>query len=114
MRLLSSLLIASLAASPAACAYRPARFVDAPAVTEIADDAPIPVPRHRDPVKEIYYAEAYLHRPAALALDPARPATAGDINALDEVPRSSWFDSSRVEEDDEEEGPPIAPFTVLT
>jgi hypothetical protein len=112
MRAPSLFLLALLAASPAACAYRPARFADAPAVIETADDAPIPVPGRRDPVKEIYFAEAYLHRPAALALDPSRPATAGDINALDEVPRSSWFDPTR-EDPDEEQGPPIAPFSVV-
>lgn len=106
------LLLALLAASPAACAYRPARFADAPAVLETADDAPIAVPGRRDPVKEIYFAEAYLHRPAALALDPSRPPTAGDINALDDVPRSSWFDPSR-DDPDEEQGPPIAPFSVV-
>ncbi len=112
MRLAPALLLSILAASPAACAYRPARFADVPVVREVADDAPIPVPGRRDPVREIYYAEAYIHRPAALALDPARPAAAGDINALDEVPRSSWFDPTR-EDPDEEQGPPIPPFAVL-
>jgi hypothetical protein len=105
-------LLALLAAAPAACAYRPARFADAPAVVEVADDAPIPVPSRRDPVKELHYVDAYLHRPMALALDPARPSAAGDINALDEVPRSSWFDAS-ADRRDRDDGPPVAPFAIL-
>lgn len=106
-------LLALLAATPAACGYRPARFADAPAVAEVADDAPIPVPERLDPMKELHAVEAYVHRPAVLALDPARPPTAGDVNAQDEVPRSSWFDPHG-EGRDREDGPPILPLVVIT
>jgi hypothetical protein len=106
-------LLVLLAATPAACGYRPARFADAPAVAEVADDAPIPVPERLDPMKELHAVEAYVHRPLALALDPARPPTAGDVNAMDEVPRSSWFDP-RGEGRDREDGPPILPLVVIT
>jgi hypothetical protein len=75
----------------AACDPRPARFADAAAVTLVSDDRPIQLPRTFEPVREIRISEAYLRRPLVNALDPARVPVGGDVNALDEVPRSSWF-----------------------
>jgi hypothetical protein len=92
----------------AGCDPRPARFADAPAIEAVLDDAAIPTPRRRDPVPEIRLSEAYVRRPLVNALDPARVAEGGDVNALDEVPRSSWFSPGAVEED-----PPAPPFRVL-
>lgn len=81
----------ALALILAACAPRPARFADAPPVLDVHDDAPIPMPRAFEPVPEWRMSEAYLRRPLVNALDPARVPEAADVNALDDVPRSSWL-----------------------
>ena len=96
-----------------ACAVpRPARFASAPAVTRVADDQPCPMPRRDVPVQEFELTEAYVRRPLVSALDPARIAEASDINALDDVPTSSWFapDDSWLATED---AAPEAPFSVL-
>ena len=99
----------ALALSPFACSYRPARFADDPPVMEVGDTEPIPVPRKLDPLKEVYYTDAYVRRPIVLAMDPETPPDSGDVNALDEVPRSSWFDPPDVRPD----GPPQLPLTPM-
>jgi hypothetical protein len=99
----------TVAMSPVACSYRPARFAADPAVTAVSDTAPIPVPRKLDPLKEVYYTDAYVRRPIVLAMDPETPIESGDVNSLDEVPRSSWFDPP----DTRPDGPPVAPLTPL-
>jgi hypothetical protein len=102
-------LLLALAASPFACTYRPALFAVAPPVTVVGDTEPIPVPRKLDPLKEVYYTDAYVRRPLVLAMDPEVPPDAGDVNALDEVPRSSWFDPPDARPD----GPPVLPLTPI-
>ena len=102
-------LLLALAASPFACAYRPARFAADLPVTAVSDAAPIPVPRKLDPLKEVYYTDAYVRRPIVQAMDPEIPVESGDVNSLDEVPRSSWFDPPDARPD----GPPVAPLTPL-
>jgi hypothetical protein len=102
-------LLLALAASPFACSYRPARFAADPPVAAVSDAEPIPVPHKLDPLKEVYYTDAYVRRPIVLAMDPETPIEAGDVNALDEVPRSSWFDPPEARPD----GPPILPLTPL-
>lgn len=103
-------LLLALGAIPACAAVRPARFADAPAIEEVADDAPIALPRRREPLSEVVLSEAYLRRPLVDALDPARIPDAGDVNALDEVPRSTWFSPSASAA---VEGPPQLPLRVL-
>ena len=56
----------------AACAWRPARFADAPVVTEVADDAPIGMPRAVRAPDEFLVADAFLRRVVIGALDPRR------------------------------------------
>jgi hypothetical protein len=107
--LIQTTLLLALAASPFACSYRPARFAADPPVVAVSDVAPIPVPRKLDPLKEVYYTDAYVRRPIVLAMDPETPTEAGDVNALDEVPRSSWFDPPDARPD----GPPVLPLTPL-
>jgi hypothetical protein len=102
-------LLLALGTAPFACSYRPARFAEAPPVLEVGDAAPIPVPRKLDPLKEVYYTDAYVRRPIVLAMDPETPADSGDVNALDEVPRSSWFDPPDAKPD----GPPVLPLTPV-
>lgn len=84
-------LAVALATGATACARRPAHFADAAPVVRAADDAPIAAPRPLDPLDAVYMTEAYLRRPLVEALEPERVADAKDVNALDEVPRSSWF-----------------------
>jgi hypothetical protein len=107
--ILRTALLLALAASPFACSYRPARFAADPPVTSVADVAPIPLPRKLDPLKEVYYTDAYVRRPIVLAMDPEVPVESGDVNSLDEVPRSSWFDPPDARPD----GPPVLPLTPV-
>ncbi len=102
-------LLLALALSPFACSYRPARFAVDPPVAEVGDTEPIPLPRKLDPVREVYYTDAYVRRPIILAMDPETPPDSGDVNALDEVPRSSWFDPPDARPD----GPPLLPLTPV-
>lgn len=100
------------------CSYRPARFADRPAVTEVADDAPIPQPRRRELDWDWYLSDVYLRRGVLHALDPKRPGDAEDVNALDDVPRSSWFQPlgptlALLEPPLTEDGPPIPPLTLV-
>ena len=114
-----ALLAACLASALAlgACRYRPARLADAAPVTRVGDDAPIPVPRRRELYEPTYLVDIYLRRPLLDALDPRRFPDAGDVNAFDEVPRSSWFVPRDVGHaatavGPADEGPPAAPLTI--
>jgi len=91
---------------------RPARFVDRPPILDVADTGPIPLPRRLDPIKEATLSTAYVERPLVEALDPTRPPDAGDVNAFDDVPRSSWFSPDAAAESDAAE-PPAPPFRLL-
>ncbi|MBM4375520.1 MAG: hypothetical protein FJ095_10575 [Deltaproteobacteria bacterium] len=75
----------------AACAYRPPRFVDAPAVERVADREPIPMPTPRRLMRALHDANVYVRRELVRALDPRGASDAGDVNALDEVPESAFF-----------------------
>lgn len=97
----------------AACAWRPARFADAPVVTEVADDAPIGMPRAVRAPDEFLVADAFLRRVVIGALDPRRDGPAGDVNALDEVPASSWLSPDAPPAGFEERGPPMPPLSVV-
>jgi len=94
-------------------AARPARFAGSPAVLQVADHAPIPLPQLRDPIATLALASAYVRRPVVEALDPRRAPDARDVNALDEVPHSSWFCPGCVEESGDEGEPPVLPFRIL-
>lgn len=86
--------LGALALTLAGCAThatRPARFVDRPAVLDVSDEGPIPVPTRLDPLKEVTLSDAFVKRPMVEALETKRPPEAGDVNALNEVPRSSWL-----------------------
>jgi hypothetical protein len=96
---------------------RPAHFVDTDIIQEIADDAPIPVPR-KQRIGPLTYADAFGRRPIVDALDRDRAPDALDVNALDEAPPSSWLSLpaggplGAVRE--VVNGPPQAPFLVLS
>ncbi|MCE7894052.1 MAG: hypothetical protein DYH12_30865, partial [Sorangiineae bacterium PRO1] len=73
------------------CSYQPARFRDRPPVTDARDDRPIAIPRSNAFIEAFYLSDVFLRRPVVDALDAERFPYARDVNALDEVPRSSWF-----------------------
>ncbi len=100
------------------CTARPARFVDAPPVTRVGDDAPIPLPERSSVIGPVYSTEVYVRRPLVFALEARRVREAQDINALDNVPPSSWYsppatDAASFARAYEHEGPPEPPWTVV-
>ena len=101
-----------------ACAYRPARFADARPVTAIADDEPIDMPQRLEVNDVVEFGDLFVGRPLVEAMRTTRPPPPADINALDEVPRSSWFspldaDVSSFEGAYAVDGGPVPPFRVL-
>ncbi|MBM4358688.1 MAG: hypothetical protein FJ096_11345 [Deltaproteobacteria bacterium] len=82
--------VAALLVAPA-CGYRPPRFVDAPPALRVDDMTPVPVPAHRTLLAPLNDANIYVRRELVRAMDPRRAGDAGDVNALDGVPESSWF-----------------------
>ena len=105
-----------LAAS--ACVYRPARFVEAPPVTHVADDEPIDMPLRLEVNDVVEFSELFVGRPVVEAMRTTRRPPPADINALDEVPVSSWFapleaDAASFEMTYAEGGAPVPPYRVL-
>ena len=78
--------------SALSCNERPARYADRPPVTEIVDRQPVPLPGRTPLIEAVYLSETYLRRPLVGVLDAERVPRAGDVNSLDEVPPSSWWD----------------------
>lgn len=104
-------LLLALTLLAAGCGYRPARFADVPVVSRVADNAPIPLPSVVGYDEDVYLSEVYIQVPAVDVLDPNRIPRAGDVNALDQVPASSWFEPepSRLALD----GPPQLPLVPV-
>lgn len=101
----------------AACGYRPARFRDHVAITRVHDDAPVKVPSPSPHIETVFLTETYLRRPVVAALDPTRFPRALDVNAMDEVPASSWYwpiplTTTQFFRAYAVDGPPQAPSTV--
>src|SRR5687767_8570558 len=89
MRHLALLLIA-------ACAHRPAtgelRFKNAEPVWRVNDRSPIPKPpTEREYNRTLYHADGFVFRRATRAMEMRPDQRAEDVNALDEVPDSTWF-----------------------
>ncbi|MDB4944395.1 MAG: hypothetical protein JWP97_3929 [Labilithrix sp.] len=77
----------------AACGrYEPARFADRPVVTRVHDEYPINVPSREEYDERVYLSDVYLRRPLFDFVRPLEFGTAGDVNAIDEVPTSTWYD----------------------
>jgi hypothetical protein len=95
-----------------ACSSRPAHFRDAAAVLAVVDDNPIPLPQRTEVPDWARYTDVYARRTVVGALDPRRARDAVDVNALDDVPTSSWFDTGRQPLLDgyASKGLPAAPF----
>ncbi len=107
----------ALAAIAASCGYTPARYVDVPAATAVADAKPIAMPVPRLLLDAFDVADAYLRQSVSAALDPSLPGKALDVNALDEVVDSSWWskrDTNNMLDGYRTIGPPAMPLTTLT
>jgi hypothetical protein len=103
------------------CASGP-RFVDRPIVWRVDDTRDIPEPDERDYQPIAYFADVLVFRRATRALELPDPDPAENVNALDEVPDSSWFTNRlsvrslspvEVARGAVTVGPPVPPYTVV-
>ena len=106
----------------AGCATRSLRFADAEPVRYLNDIRPIPIPQSVIRDRFEYYATVQPPRPTIRPLKLPKSKTALDINAMDEVPASSWFiprlgpfpiSPSELAEGPFELGPPQPPVTII-
>ncbi|MGE3766311.1 MAG: hypothetical protein AB7L94_28930 [Kofleriaceae bacterium] len=79
----------------AACSHPPAgtlRFANAPPVWRVSDRTPLEKkPAEREYNRSLYQTDGFVVRRATRAMDMQDPVRARDVNALDEVPDSTWF-----------------------
>jgi hypothetical protein len=120
---------AALALSLVACAHgaqtpphldSALRFRNADIVTAVTPGPAIPRPLARPFDRSAYFFDAYLGQRTVRALSPSTAGRAGNVNALDEVPDSSWFEnrigSRPISPEDLRRGPappPTLPFRVI-
>ena len=68
------------------------RFVNAPPVWQVGDRTPLDKqPAEREYNRTLYHVDGFVVRRATRAMDMLDPVRAEDVNALDEVPNSTWF-----------------------
>jgi len=90
----ASLILAVLAGCACPSAIGPARFKNVPIAWRVNDRADVPrAPEPRPFVIQVYYVEANIYRPINSAFLLTSGKHALDVNALDEVPDSSWFEN---------------------
>jgi hypothetical protein len=113
-------LFLSLAAA-SACGGGQYRFADTPIVWRIADDQDIPEPAELDYLQIPYMTDVVAFRKITRALELRTETAAQNVNALDEVPDSTWFQNrigvrsmapSEVASGGAERGPPVPPLTI--
>lgn len=109
-RTTSRLALATITLVAIGCQYRPAVFADRPVVMTVDDDAPIPVPSRRDVDETTQVSDVYFRRPLFDVVHPVEFPTAGDVNAVDEVPPSSWYDPTGTPS---AASPPMLPVTAV-
>jgi hypothetical protein len=85
-----------LAALVAGCAHRAAvpdvRFANAPAATAVDDRRDVPrSPAAAEFMRHLYHFDGSFYRLITRGLELPRPRRALGVNALDEVPDSTWF-----------------------
>ncbi|MEO8707182.1 MAG: hypothetical protein ABI867_44555 [Kofleriaceae bacterium] len=89
--------LGALLAACTAPAYSPigtARFANRPIAWRVDDRADVAKkPAARPFAQKIYFFDAYVYDPVTNALELEQPRHALDVNALDEVPDSSWFEN---------------------
>lgn len=92
MRAWSTVALAAVLAACGPAALPPARFVNAPAVAVVDDRRDVATPpAKRTTVLSLYFFDGTLHRQITRALALPRQRRALGVNALDEVPDSTWF-----------------------
>ncbi len=90
MRTLVYLLV--LASCATSSTLPPVRFANAPPVLSVNDRNDVPdAPAEREFVRWLYNFDGQFHRRVTRALELHRPQRALGVNALDEVPNSTWF-----------------------
>ncbi len=90
--------------------YRPALFADRPVVTVVNDDRPTRLPSRRTFDEREQLSDIYLRRPLFDVVRPLDFPTGGDVNAMDEVPTSTWYDPGQTAAGPSE--PALAPPTL--
>lgn len=104
------------------CARTPYRFAAAPPVTEAGDRSPSPVPETTDFNIREYMMASSVRYPLVRHLDFRRIPRGGDVNALDQVPASAWYEprlgKQNLSPEDlvkgpEQKGAPQNPLTVV-
>ncbi|HET9482837.1 MAG TPA: hypothetical protein VFO79_02675, partial [Xanthomonadales bacterium] len=80
----------------AACAHKPqvgeVRFENAAPVWHVNDRKPLAKqPKEREYHRLLYHADGFIFRRTTRAMEVRRHRRAEDVNALDEVPDSTWF-----------------------
>jgi hypothetical protein len=92
MKLPIPMFAVALAASCAAPEVPPARFATAAAVTRVDDRRDVPAqPAEREFIHSYYHYNGVFQRRLTRALELPRSERALGVNALDEVPDSTWF-----------------------
>ncbi len=82
----------ALAGCGAAVAVPAPRFADAPAATRVDDRLDVPKPpATREFSPDVYAYDGVIAQPIARAFELRQPHRALGVNALDEVPDSTWF-----------------------
>jgi len=90
----ATLVLALVAGCACPSLVGPARFKNASIAWRVNDHADVPkTPASRPFAEKVYYVDANIYRPVAAALELPSPRHALDVNALDEVPDSSWFEN---------------------
>jgi len=85
------LLLVTAATGCAASPVGQLRFVNRPVVWRVNDRRPIPRPAERSYAQFLYFNDAYVLRRVPRALELRSGRRAMGVNAMDEVPDSTWF-----------------------
>lgn len=122
MKTLRDLVFLMFVFAAAGCARQPYVFKDAEPVQTLDDRKPTALPSKTDYEFIQLQVTSSVRDPLTGALDPRRNPRAGDVNALDEVPASTWFQPrlgyqnlspEEIVKGPEISGMPEKPFTVI-
>lgn len=99
------------------CSAVPHRFSASPPAELVDDARPVPVPMRHAEIGALRDANVYVRRELVNAFEPRRACDARDVNALDDVPASSWFrgvrEFDRPLRGYKRDGPPLPPLRPI-